>query len=86
VLFDTIYINCFGFHFRRILVFPYGNDTDCVSIYLDYIQSHNSHQSEIRDVTFKLFVFNQFDSCMSITKSMISLFSFLFHFILVLSK
>ncbi|KAK2418640.1 MATH domain and coiled-coil domain-containing protein [Trifolium repens] len=52
----------------RILVFPYGNDTDCVSIYLDYIQSHNSHQSEIRDVTFKLFVFNQFDSCMSITK------------------
>ncbi|XP_045795789.1 MATH domain and coiled-coil domain-containing protein At3g58370-like [Trifolium pratense] len=62
-------------HPWRILVYPYGNDTDCVSIYLDYMQSPNSHQREIRDVTFSLFVFNQFDSCMTITKETDHVFS-----------
>jgi hypothetical protein len=70
VLFDTIYINCFGFGFRRILVYPYGNgnDTNNMSIYLDTMQSPNSYQGGTRDVTFRLVVFNQFDSTMSIKK------------------
>ncbi|XP_004494923.1 MATH domain and coiled-coil domain-containing protein At3g58370-like [Cicer arietinum] len=52
----------------RIIVYPFGNEADYMSIYLEALPSPNSNEREIRDVIFKLIVFNHIDINRSITK------------------
>jgi len=64
--FDLIW---FWFWFRRILMFPKGNDVNnSLSIYLEAMQTANMFKGWSRDVKFKLLVFNQINANMTITR------------------
>ena len=64
-----LYFDLIWFWFRRILMFPKGNDVDnSLSIYLEAMQTANMSKGWSRDVKFKLLVFNQINTNMTITR------------------
>jgi hypothetical protein len=65
-------------------LFPRGNklikEDDNLSIYLEAMQNANMSEGWSRDVKFKLFVFSQVNTNMTISKGIIRL-NYLFHII-----
>lgn len=74
----VFYLLCCAF--RRILLFPNGNNVDFLSIYLE-AGSTNLPKGWTRDANFRLSLYNQVNSDMTITKGIFLSFHVPFHFI-----
>jgi hypothetical protein len=80
LFYDQFTFMCFDviwFWFRRILLFPKGNDVDnSLSIYFEAMQTANMSKGWSRDVKFKLLVFNQLDANITVIRGRASPFHY----------
>jgi hypothetical protein len=72
-----LFYDVIWFLFRRILLFPKGNDVDnSLSIYFEAMQTANMSKGWSRDVKFKLLVFNQLDANITVIRGRASPFHY----------
>jgi hypothetical protein len=73
--FKFAYFNLLLFCLRRICLYPRGYKVDnYLSIFLEAVKTANMSKGWSRDVKFKLLVFNQHNTNMSITKGIVHIF------------
>jgi hypothetical protein len=70
-----VYFNLLLFCLRRICLYPRGYKVDnYLSIFLEAVETANMSKGWSRDVKFKLLVFNQLNTNMTITKGIVDIF------------